>query len=114
MGRFLGALAFGCVPTFIYVFTLASVRYGLWRTLLTIAFIIALAFNQYSLYTKGRHDGEWTYKRSIHMTYALKSAYHFGYMDAAAGQPEDWDGEIQQRHHSEVLDKRVLIGDVIR
>lgn len=79
-------------------------------------FIISLVISQISLYTIGRHDGEWAYKRSIHMTYALKSAYHFGFLDGKSGQKEDWDGELQQRHHhaSERLDKRVLIGDIIK
>jgi hypothetical protein len=63
------------------------------------------------LYNKGLYDGEWNYKRSHHMELALKSAYHFGYMDGHEGRTEDWDGEIEMKHHhhGEHLDKNALI-----
>jgi hypothetical protein len=48
------------------------------------------------LYFKGAYDGANRYKRSINMNLALKSAYHFGYIDAKNGRPEDWDGTEEQ------------------
>ena len=44
------------------------------------------------VYNKGLKDGEWNYKQSHRMYLALKSAYHYGYMDAKDGSSEDWDG----------------------
>jgi hypothetical protein len=43
------------------------------------------------LFCKGEKFGVEKYKHSVHMELALKSAYHFGYVDAKAGRPEDWD-----------------------
>jgi formate hydrogenlyase subunit 3/multisubunit Na+/H+ antiporter MnhD subunit len=43
-------------------------------------------------YKRGLQDGEQHYKQSRRMYMALKSAYHFGYLDAKQGRPEDWDG----------------------
>lgn len=57
------------------------------------AFVVALIFfsSGLYLYKRGRVDGEQNYKQSHRMYLALKSAYHFGYVDAKLGNPEDWD-----------------------
>jgi len=59
------------------------------------ALILALALLLSTCYTyyRGLQDGEQQYKQSRRMYFALKSAYHFGYLDAKQGRPEDWDGE---------------------
>jgi len=43
-------------------------------------------------YNQGKRDGEQQYKQSHRMYMALKSAYHFGYIDGHEGKKEDWDG----------------------
>lgn len=48
--------------------------------------------NDLIVYHYGLRDGEQQYKASHRMYMALKSAYHFGYMDAHEGRREDWDG----------------------
>jgi hypothetical protein len=53
-----------------------------------LAIILSIRYT----YNKGLYDGEWNYKRSHRMYLALKSAYHYGYMDAADHRTEDWDG----------------------
>ena len=75
--------------------------------LLTLIIIVC----EYKLYNVGRYNGEWDYKRSHRMELALKSAYHFGYLDGHEGRVEDWDGEIEMKHHhhGEHLDKDQLI-----
>lgn len=56
--------------------------------------VVAVAFTGSNLYVyhKGLERGEWVYKQSRRMYYALKSAYHYGYMDGKEGRREDWDG----------------------
>lgn len=54
---------------------------------------LVLFFTQWHLYQQGLHDGEQNYKKSCRMYLTLKSAYHFGYIDAKAGKAENWDGE---------------------
>lgn len=61
------------------------------------AFIILFAIVVLSIvcarvYRVGLADGEQRYKQSRRMYLALKSAYHFGYIDAHEGRSEDWDG----------------------
>jgi hypothetical protein len=43
------------------------------------------------LFGRGEITGADKYKRSKSMQWALKSAYKFGYADAKAGRPEDWE-----------------------
>lgn len=50
------------------------------------------------IYNRGLEAGEWRYKRSRRMYFALKSAYHYGYMDAKAGAKESWDGPELHNH----------------
>ena len=64
-------------------------------TLTILLTIIALMLSGAYLYRVGLRDGEQQYKHSHRMYLALKSAYHFGYMDADAGRQEDWDGDGQ-------------------
>lgn len=57
---------------------------------------LVIVFTMCYTYNKGCQDGEQFYKSSHRMYMALKSAYHYGYMDAHDGRPEDWDGpELQ-------------------
>jgi starvation-inducible outer membrane lipoprotein len=44
-------------------------------------------------YSKGLQDGEQWYKQSHRMYMALKSAYHYGYIDAYEGRCESWEGD---------------------
>ncbi len=62
--------------------------------------VVAVAFTLSNLYVyhRGLHDGEWNYKRSRKMYFALKSAYHYGFMDAKSGAKESWDGP-ELHHH---------------
>ena len=53
--------------------------------------LVFLAVGSY-LFKKGEAAGAEKYKYSKNMELALKSAYHFGYQDAKANRPEDWDG----------------------
>lgn len=57
--------------------------------------VVAIAFSLSNLYVyhKGLERGEWVYKQSRRMYFALKSAYHYGYMDAKAGAKESWEGD---------------------
>jgi hypothetical protein len=57
---------------------------------LTIVALVLLLLLQ--SYNNGVRDGEQQYKQSHRMYMALKSAYHFGYLDAKQGRAEDWDG----------------------
>lgn len=43
------------------------------------------------LFQQGSTYGVCKYKHSKNMEFALKSAYRFGYEDATAKRPEDWD-----------------------
>jgi len=43
------------------------------------------------LFKKGEEAGAEKYKHSKNMQWALKSAYHYGYLDAKDGRPEDWE-----------------------
>lgn len=65
------------------------------KNLLFLVFLLALVFSEHMLYNIGKRDGEQQYKQSHRMYMALKSAYHFGYIDGHAGRAEDWDGDGQ-------------------
>lgn len=52
--------------------------------------IMFLSVGSY-LFMRGEMAGIEKYKRSKNMELALKSAYSFGYADAKAGRPKDWD-----------------------
>jgi len=67
-----------------------------WAKTLIIASAIILSSSY--LYYKGLKDGEQHYKKSRRMYFALKSAYHYGYMDAKAGGKESWDGPELHSH----------------
>jgi hypothetical protein len=54
--------------------------------------VLIIFFTHWSIYKSGLHDGEQNYKRSHRMYLALKSAYHFGWVDGHQNKPEDWDG----------------------
>jgi hypothetical protein len=56
---------------------------------------VTLIMAGFKLYARGLVDGEQRYKRSHRMYMALKSAYHYGYMDGRDGRKEDWDGDDQ-------------------
>ena len=58
----------------------------------TLALILTVAINV-MLYVQGMRDGEQKYKHSIHIYYALKSAYHYGYMDCSEKRCESWEGD---------------------
>jgi hypothetical protein len=62
------------------------------KTLLVLISIAAIILTIRYTYDKGLRDGEQLYKQSHRMYMALKSAYHFGYMDGHEGKREDWDG----------------------
>ena len=67
-----------------------------WAKTLIIA--TAIIGSSLYLYTRGLKDGEQNYKHSRRMYFALKSAYHYGYMDAKSGAPESWDGPELHSH----------------
>ena len=56
--------------------------------LIALATILTICYT----YNTGCQDGERRYKQSHRMYMALKSAYHYGYVDAKEGKKEDWDG----------------------
>lgn len=59
-----------------------------------VLLVVLIVFSTHIyIYNKGLVDGEQNYKHSNRIYFALKSAYHYGYMDAHDGKPEDWDGE---------------------
>ena len=69
--------------------------FGTWKR--TVAYLwIILIFSSVGtyLYFRGAYDGVIKYKRSSHMQLALKSAYHFGYLDAKEGRKEDWGEDV--------------------
>jgi hypothetical protein len=57
--------------------------------------VVFLLVGSYLFY-QGEKFGVRQYTHSIHMQLALKSAYHFGYVDAKKGRPESWDGGEEQ------------------
>jgi hypothetical protein len=62
------------------------------KEFLLVVSLIGLVWAGNHLYKQGLRDGEQHYKQSHRMYMALKSAYHFGYMDCHDGRVEDWDG----------------------
>ena len=63
------------------------------KKLLFVILAALLIYQERALYQRGLRDGELNYKASHRIYLALKSAYHYGYMDCHEGKPEDWDGE---------------------
>lgn len=64
------------------------------------------------LYHRGLQDGEQRYKQSRRMYFALKSAYHYGYMDGKEGKHESWDGPDLDVHPTLDLTSEVCIANV--
>jgi hypothetical protein len=66
--------------------------FGTWKR--TVAYLwIVLIFSVVGtyLYYRGAYDGIKNYKRSKQMYLALKSSYHFGYIDGSEHRKEDFD-----------------------
>ena len=61
-----------------FKFWLAEQNIKVW---LLVFLIPLLILSEIKLYQKGLYDGEWNYKHSTNMQFALDSAYDFGYMD---------------------------------
>src|SRR5258708_387934 len=68
---------------------------------LKILVLLVASFSScFYTYYRGLQDGEQRYKWSRRMYFALKSAYHYGYMDGHEGKKESWDGPDLDQHIS--------------
>ncbi len=66
---------------------------------LKILVILVVFFTSgFYIYNKGLQAGEQRYKQSRRMYFALKSAYHYGFMDGHDGKKESWDGPELHSH----------------